>query len=270
MSRIALDLGFFQIYWYSIFILLAILGASVVIYLETKKKHINQDFFINLLFYTVIFGIIGARIYYVTFHLDYYSKNPLEILEVWNGGLAIHGGILFGGITALIYCKKYKQNTLKIFDMIVVGLMIGQAIGRWGNFFNQEAYGAVTTVAKLQSAGVPQFVINGMYIMGDYHQPTFFYESIWNLFGFVALLLIRKYPRLKNGQLMGFYLIWYSAARFIIEGMRMDSLMLGNFKVAQIASIICLLIGLYFFIIHPKRSPRFENLYAKDEQNERE
>ena len=266
MSRIALDLGFFQIYWYSIFILLAILGASVVIYLETKKKHINQDFFINLLFYTVIFGIIGAR----TFHLDYYSKNPLEILEVWNGGLAIHGGILFGGITALIYCKKYKQNTLKIFDMIVVGLMIGQAIGRWGNFFNQEAYGAVTTVAKLQSAGVPQFVINGMYIMGDYHQPTFFYESIWNLFGFVALLLIRKYPRLKNGQLMGFYLIWYSAARFVIEGMRMDSLMLGNFKVAQIASIICLLIGLYFFIIHPKRSPRFENLYAKDEQNERE
>ncbi len=270
MSKIALDLGFFQIYWYSLFILLAILGASTVIYLETKKKHIDQEFFINLLFYSVIFGIIGARLYYVTFHFDYYSKNPLEILEIWNGGLAIHGGILFGGLFALIYCKKYKQNTLKIFDMIVVGLILGQAIGRWGNFFNQEAYGAITTASKLQSAGVPQFVINGMYIMGQYHQPTFFYESIWNLFGFGALLLIRKYPRLKNGQLMGFYLIWYSSARFIIEGMRLDSLMLGSFKVAQIASIICLIIGLYFFVIHPKRSGRFENLYAKDEwENER-
>lgn len=265
MSKIALDLGFFQVYWYSIFILLAILGASIVIYFEMKKKHIDQEFFINLLFYAVIFGIIGARLYYVGFHLDYYLKNPIEILEIWNGGLAIHGGILFGGIFSLIYCKKYKKKALKIFDIIVVGLILGQAIGRWGNFFNQEAYGAVTTVAKLHSAGVPNFVIQGMYILGEYHQPTFFYESIWNIFGFIALLLIRKYPRLKNGQLMGFYLIWYSAARFIIEGMRMDSLMLGSFKVAQIASILCMIIGIYFFFIHPRRSSRFENLYAKDD-----
>lgn len=267
MSKIALDLGFIQIYWYSIFILLAILASSTVIYFETKKKHIDQDFFINLLFYTVIFGVIGARLYYVTFHLDYYAKYPLEILEIWNGGLAIHGAILFGGIFALIYCKKYKQNALKIFDMIVVGLILGQAIGRWGNFFNQEAYGAVTTVASLQKSGVPQFVIDGMYIMGEYHQPTFFYESLWSILGFIALLLIRKYPRLKNGQLMGFYLIWYSAARFIIEGMRTDSLMLGSFKVAQIASIICILVGIFFFIIHPRKGSRFENLYAKDDED---
>ena len=266
MNRIAVDFGFIQIYWYSLLILLAILSSSIIIYFEIKKRKIDQDFFINLLFNAVIFGFIGARLYYVVFNLDYYLKYPIEILEIWNGGLAIHGGLLFGGIFTLIYCKKYKQNTLKILDIIVVGLILGQAIGRWGNFFNQEAYGAVTTIAKLKSAGIPDFIINGMNILGEYHQPTFFYESIWNFFGFIALLLIRKYPRLKIGQLTGFYLIWYSSARIIIEGMRMDSLMLDNFRIAQIVSIGCILIGLYLFSIHPRRGLRFENLYAKDDE----
>ena len=266
MNRIAIDFGFIQIYWYSLLILLAILSSSIIIYFEIKKRKIDQDFFINLLFNAVIFGFIGARSYYVVFNLDYYLKYPIEILEIWNGGLAIHGGLLFGGIFTLIYCKKYKQNTLKILDIIVVGLILGQAIGRWGNFFNQEAYGAVTTIAKLKNAGIPDFIINGMNILGEYHQPTFFYESIWNFFGFIALLLIRKYPRLKIGQLTGFYLIWYSSARIIIEGMRMDSLMLGNFRIAQIVSIGCILIGLYLFFIHPRRGLRFENLYAKDDE----
>lgn len=266
MNRIAIDFGFIQIYWYSLLILLAILSSSIIIYFEIKKRKIDQDFFINLLFNAVIFGFIGARAYYVVFNLDYYLKYPIEILEIWNGGLAIHGGLLFGGIFTLIYCKKYKQNALKILDIIVVGLILGQAIGRWGNFFNQEAYGAVTTIAKLKSAGIPDFIINGMNILGEYHQPTFFYESIWNFFGFIALLLIRKYPRLKIGQLTGFYLIWYSSARIIIEGMRMDSLMLGNFRIAQIVSIGCILIGLYLFFIHSRRGLRFENLYAKDDE----
>ena len=266
MNRIAVDFGFIQIYWYSLLILLAILSSSIIIYFEIKKRKIDQDFFINLLFNAVIFGFIGARLYYVVFNLDYYLKYPIEILEIWNGGLAIHGGLLFGGIFTLIYCKKYKQNTLKILDIIVVGLILGQAIGRWGNFFNQEAYGAVTTIAKLKSAGIPDFIINGMNILGEYHQPTFFYESIWNFFGFIALLLIRKYPRLKIGQLTGFYLIWYSSARIIIEGMRMDSLMLDNFRIALIVSIGCILIGLYLFFIHPRRGLRFENLYAKDDE----
>lgn len=102
-------------------------------------------------------------------------------------------------------------------DIIVVGLIIGQSIGRWGNFFNSEAYGGITTLAKLQSAGIPQFVIDGMYIMGEYRQPTFFYESVWCAFGFIAMLIIRKYKYLKRGQLTGFYLIWYGVARFLIE-----------------------------------------------------
>ncbi|MDO5002718.1 MAG: prolipoprotein diacylglyceryl transferase [bacterium] len=272
MERVAFDLGIIQVYWYSIFIFLGALAACVVIYLEAKKRKLNDEFIVNLAFNAIIFGIIGARIYYVLFNLDYYMQNPIEILEIWNGGLAIHGGLITGGLFTVYYCKKNKVETLKVFDIIVVGLILGQAIGRWGNFFNQEAYGAITTAAKLKSMGVPDFVINGMYILGDYRQPTFFYESIWNFFGFIALLIIRRYPYLKTGQLSGFYLIWYSVARFIIEKMRTDSLMLGNFKIAQIMSIVLLIIGVILFIYYKriKKVGPFDKLYNKNEEKPKE
>lgn len=267
MDRIALDLGFIQMYWYSIFIFLGVISASVVILREAKKQKINQDFLTNLIFYGVIFGLIGARLYYVAFNLDYYLKYPLEILEVWNGGLAIHGGILFGLITVLIYTKKYNVKTLKILDVLVVGLILGQAIGRWGNFFNGEAYGAITTLSDLQKSGIPQFVIDGMYINGAYHQPTFLYESIWSFFGFIALLIVRKYKYLKNGQLTGVYLIWYSVGRLIIEGMRTDSLMLGNFRIAQIVSIILIIVGINM-LVFCRKGARFDNLYKDEEKKQ--
>ncbi len=272
MERVAFDLGIIQVYWYSIFIFLGALAACVVIYLEAKKRKLNDEFIVNLAFNAIIFGIIGARVYYVLFNLDYYMQNPIEILEIWNGGLAIHGGLITGGLFTVYYCKKNKIETLKVFDIIVVGLILGQAIGRWGNFFNQEAYGAITTAAKLKSMGVPDFVINGMYILGDYRQPTFFYESIWNFFGFIALLIIRRYPYLKTGQLSGFYLIWYSVARFIIEKMRTDSLMLGNFKIAQIMSIVLLIIGVILFIYYKriKKVGPFDKLYNKNEEKTKE
>ena len=272
MERVAFDLGIIHVYWYSIFIFLGALAACIVIYSEAKKRKLNDEFIVNLAFNAIIFGIIGARIYYVLFNLDYYMQNPIEILEIWNGGLAIHGGLITGGLFTVYYCKKNKVETLKVFDIIVVGLILGQAIGRWGNFFNQEAYGAITTAAKLKSMGVPDFVINGMYILGDYRQPTFFYESIWNFFGFIALLIIRRYPYLKTGQLSGFYLIWYSVARFIIEKMRTDSLMLGNFKIAQIMSIVLLIIGVILFIYYKriKKVGPFDKLYNKDEEKPKE
>ena len=217
MNRIALDLGIIQIYWYSIFLFLGMLSASIVIYKEFKKQNVDEDFFVNLAFNVIVFGIIGARLYYVLFNLDYYLSNPLEIFMVWNGGLAIHGGIFAALIFTMIYCKKHKVYTRKILDMLVVGLILGQAIGRWGNFFNGEAYGAITTAESLAKVGIPQFVIDGMYIMGSYRQPTFFYESIWCLFGFLAMIIIRKYKYLRKGQLTGFYLIWYGIERFIVE-----------------------------------------------------
>ena len=124
MDRIALDLGFIQIYWYSLFIFFGILVATFVILKECKRQNINEDFIVNLIFYTVIFGLIGARLYYVCFNLDYYLKYPLEILEIWNGGLAIHGGIIAGLLCVFIYCKKYNAKLLKLLDIVVVGLII--------------------------------------------------------------------------------------------------------------------------------------------------
>ena len=170
MNRVALDLGFIQVYWYSIAIFLGIAVASIVILTETKKQKINQDFMINLIFYGVIFGLLGARLYYVLFNLDYYTKYPIEILEIWNGGMAIHGAIIFGLATIYLYCRKYKAKFLKILDIVVVGFIIGQAIGRWGNFFNKEAHGAATTYAKLKD--MPErkhFFI----LLSFYHHFTF-------------------------------------------------------------------------------------------------
>lgn len=250
MNRIALELGFIKIYWYSIFIFLGMLTACLIIYRESKRKNINIDFLINLIFNTIIFGIIGARLYYVLFNFEYYLANPVEILEIWNGGLAIHGGILTGLITILIYCNKEKIPPLKILDIIVVGVIIGQSIGRWGNFFNSEAYGAITTLENLQSQHIPKFIVDGMYIMGEYRQPTFLYESIGCFIGFIILLLIRKNKKIVKGTITASYLIIYGIIRFFIESMRSDSLMLGALKIAQIISLVFIIMGMIIIIIN--------------------
>lgn len=264
MDRVALDLGFIQIYWYSIFIFLGLFIACTVIYRESKKRGINEDTLINMTFTTVIVGIIGARLYYVLFNLSYYLQHPIEIFEIWNGGLAIHGAIIAGLITIFLFCKQMRISFMRMLDIIVVGLIIGQAIGRWGNFFNSEAYGAVTTLQALESQGIPKFIIDGMYILGEYRQPTFLYESIGCLFGFLAMLIIRCGKSLKRGNLTAFYLVWYGILRFLIEGLRTDSLMLGPIKMAQVVSAIFVLIGIIIFIINMKKSKGDENLYRKD------
>lgn len=265
MNRVAVDLGPIQIYWYSIFMFLGLLMASIVVFSEAKKRKINEDFLINLICDAIIIGLIGARAYYVIFNLSYYLKNPIEIFAIWNGGLAIHGGVIAALIFIIIYCKKHKVNVLQILDIAVVGLILGQAIGRWGNFFNGEAYGTVTTAETLYSQGIPKFVIDGMYILGQYRQPTFFYESVWCAVGFLALLIIRKYKYLKRGQLTGFYLVWYGIARFIIEALRTDSLMLGPLKMAQAVSVIYVIFGLILFFYNIVKSTKEDpKLYRED------
>ena len=264
MDRVAFDLGFIQIYWYSIFIFLGLLVACTVIYRESKKRGIEEDTLINMTFSTVIAGIIGARLYYVLFNLSYYLQHPIEIFEIWNGGLAIHGAIIAGLITIFIFCKSMRLSFMRMLDIVVVGLIIGQAIGRWGNFFNSEAYGAITTLKSLESQGIPKFIIDGMYILGEYRQPTFFYESIGCLFGFIAMLIVRSGKYLKRGNLTAFYLVWYGILRFLIEGLRTDSLMLGPIKMAQVVSAIFVLIGIIIFLSNMKKSKGDENLYRKD------
>lgn len=266
MNNIALDLGFVQIYWYSIMVLLGIFFASVVIFTETRRQNINEDFMVNLIFYGIILGLIGARLYYVLFNLNYYMNNPIEILEVWNGGLAIHGGILFGFLFILFFTWKHKVSTLKVLDIIAVGLLIGQCVGRWGNFFNGEAFGPATTLEVLQAWHLPEFIINGMNINGVYHVPTFLMESVWTFICFIVMLFVRRYKYLKTGVLTGLYFILYSLGRFFIEFLRTDSLYLGSIRIAQLVSVVLFIVGIIIVVVCSKRGSKLENLYLTREE----
>ena len=260
MNSIFLDLGFIQIYWYSVMVLLGFLIGGWLILKEAKRFGISEDFITNLFFYAVPISIIGARIYYVIFNWSYYSSNIMDIFKIWEGGLAIHGGMLFGLIWIIIYTKKYKVNTFRILDMAVVGLLIGQALGRWGNFFNGEAHGPATTLEFLHNLYLPDFIIQGMNVNGIYYQPTFLYESLWCLLGFIAILFIRRIKYIKIGQITGIYLMWYGIGRFLIESLRTDSLMFLGLKQAQLVSVLMVIIGIIIIIIKNKGS-KLENQY---------
>lgn len=264
MNPILFDFGLFQISWYSICILTAIFIGGFLMMTETKRLGIDVNYMTNLIFWTVIFGVIGARLYYVIFNWSYYSLNLTDIFKIWEGGLAIHGAIIAGLAFILLYTKRYKVKTLLILDIAVTGAIIGQAIGRWGNFFNQEAYGGAVSRTFLENLHLPNFIINGMNIYGIYYHPTFLYESLWCVLGFVLLLIMRRRKYIKIGQLTGIYFMWYSIGRFFIEALRTDSLMLGTIKMAQLVSIVLFIIGLGL-VYTKSRGSKFENLYNGDE-----
>ena len=261
MNPVFIRLGNFEIRWYSIFILLGIIAAYIYLYNESKKYKAPKDFMFNLTFYTVLFGLIGARFYYVIFNWQLYSHDILSVFRFWEGGLAIHGGIIAGLITIYLYCRKKKARFLKITDIAAPAVLIAQAFGRWGNFFNSEAHGPATTLATLKSYGIiPGFIIDGMNINGIYYEPTFYYESMWCLLGFIICLFLRNYKLTKLADLTAFYLIWYGSGRFLIESLRTDSLMLGGLKVAQIVSFIAIIIGVIIYMINSRKN-QYDDLY---------
>ena len=253
-----IEIGFITIHWYSIILFIAILVGSNLAIKEAKRHGYEENFMVNLLFLGVIIGIIGARAYYVIFNFDYYKDNLSEIFKVWNGGLAIHGGIIAGLICIAIICYKKKVNLLKIIDFLVVGLILAQAIGRWGNFFNGEAHGPVTTLEHLQSLFLPEFIIDGMYINGNYYISTFLYESVWCFLGFIIMIILRRKKFMKVGYLTSFYLVWYGIERFFVEGLRTDSLMFFSLKIAQLVSLAMVIIGIILFIYSLKKSDKYE------------
>lgn len=260
------DFGGFQIRWYSIFILLAVIVAYRFIVGESKRQRVKVDFMFNMLFWALMFGIVGARLWYVIFNFSEYQSNLSEIFKIWHGGLAIHGGLLFGLITLLIYCRKYKVNTIKILDIVAPSLLIAQAIGRWGNFFNHEAYGSIVQYSTLLNMKIiPGFVIDNMLIQGAYRLPTFYFESLLCLIGFIIILIFRRRKYTKNGQTFSFYLIWYGIVRFFIETFRSDSLMIMDFRVAQIISVIMVIVGVFIFIKQRKK-PVLDELYNTPEE----
>jgi len=252
MNPILINLGNIEIRWYSVLILMAFTIGYFIVINKCKKENIDLTLISDLCFYVVIFCILGARIYYCLFNLDYYSKNIVDIFKIWEGGLAIHGGIIAGILTAYFYTKKKKLPFLKIVDIFIPALVLGQAIGRWGNFFNMEAYGSETTLLELQKLGIPNFIINGMNINHTYYHPTFLYESLGCLIIFIIILIIRNFKKIKTGFITGIYFILYGIIRFFIEGLRQDSLMLLNIKVAQLISIIMIIVGMLLIIKNQK------------------
>ncbi len=266
MNPVAFHVGGITIYWYSLCILTAFLIGFLLVKLELKRHpEIKDSFLYDYFFYLVPIVIVGARLYYVIFEWEAYQHDLLQIFAIWNGGLAIHGGVLAGAIYTIFYTRKHKVNTIRFMDIVAPSLVLGQAIGRWGNFFNQEAYGPIVSLEKLQSLPIPKFVIDGMNIGGFYREPTFFYESMTCLLCFIILMIIRYfYKNLKVGTSCGIYFIIYGIERYFVEGLRMDSLMLGPFRVAQIVSVIMVLLGVAFIIISLKRKELYLNPIKKE------
>lgn len=267
MNPTALQIGPFSIKWYSLVILLGVIAGIGLLLKEGKKYNYPKDFLFNLCFWAIIFGFIGARIYYVLFNFDIYKNDPVSIFKIWEGGLAIHGGLIAGFITIYFYCKKYNVRLLKITDMAVPGILLAQSIGRWGNFFNMEAHGGAVLRSTLENLHLPEFIINGMNINGVYYHPTFFYESLWCLLGFIIFILLKHYKYLKVGSLTFSYLCFYSVGRFVIEALRTDSLMIGGFKVAQVLSIILFIIGIIGLMLETRKG-KFEDLYSEPNHEE--
>lgn len=255
MDRVLLSIGPITIYWYSFLIFMSLIIGLIIMKIECKKKNIDFNFILDLVCYLVPIAIIGARIYYVIFKFDSFKNDFLSIFYIWEGGLAIYGAIISSIIFIIYYCKKHKKDILTILDLSTPSLILGQAIGRWGNFFNQEAYGGITSIELLKNLHIPNFIIDNMYIENAYRQPTFLYESIWCIIGFIILIIIRKYIK-KKGIITSIYLIWYGIGRTMIESLRSDSLYIGTFKVSQIVSIIIICLGLFILLRKDKKNER--------------
>ena len=250
MNPVALQLGPISIRWYAICIVSGLILAVYLSMKEAPRKKIDPDAIIDFILVAFPLAIVGARLYYVIFEWGYYSQHLGEIFAIWNGGIAIYGGLLTGALVLYLFSRRRLIEPIDFLDIAAPSVMIAQSIGRWGNFFNQEAYG--TAVKSLNY--LPSFIRDQMYIDGSYRQPTFLYESIWNLLGFLLILILRRKPQfLRQGEITAFYLIWYGFGRMIIEGMRTDSLMFAGLRVSQWLSMILILVGLAIILYQRRK-----------------
>ncbi len=269
-SRVLIELGPIVIYRYAFMILLGIIGALVLGLKEGKKLGIKPDDIIDGLIIILPIAILGTRVYYVMF-----DGNWSQFFNIRSGGLAIHGGFIAAIIASYFYTKYKNIDIFKATDLIAPGFLIGQTFGRWGNFFNREAHGGVVGGMTNGTAAlthdeqfsflsdtlrIPDFIVNNMFIGGNYVHPTFLYESIWNFFGLVLLLVLRRTKLIRSGDLIAIYLIWYSVGRFFIEAMRTDALFIGDtgLRIAQVISILMVLAGMALLALNRtlfKRKP---------------
>lgn len=253
LNPIAFTLGPIEVHWYGIIIGSGLALALFLAIREGNKRGLPKETFADLLIWAIPIAIISARIYYVLFEWGFYSSHISEIPKIWHGGIAIHGALIGSVITAFVFARSRGLSFWKIIDIAAPSLILGQAIGRWGNFMNQEAHGGEVSRAFLENLHLPPFIINQMYIDGHYYQPTFLYESVWDFAGFILLIILRR-ANLKRGELFLLYLIWYSIGRFFIEGLRTDSLMLTpHLRMAQFISVVLMLAAAAIMILRRRK-----------------
>lgn len=260
ISPIAFSIGSYHIYWYGIIIASGLLLAVGYAMKTAPRYNVNASKLINCVLVGIITGIVGARLYFCFFQWDYYSKNPVEILHINNGGLAIYGGIIGSMIGGLIIVKIQKMKVMPVLDIAMISFLIGQGIGRWGNFMNQEAYGTPTDLPwGMMSEGTNMVAVH----------PCFLYESIWCLLGFVLLHFYGKYKQKYAGQIFYMYLVWYGFERMIVEGLRTDSLYLPfspfgfDIRVSQLLSLLIFLVGIILLILNRKKEDPFYADYRR-------
>ncbi len=249
VSRVAFSLFGKDIYWYGVIIALGMMVAFVHAYLRTKQEGISADDILDVGIWTILVGVIGARLYYVLTTLDTGNyKNLIDVIAVWDGGLAIYGGIIGGASAIAVVCALKKINTLKAMDTIAPGVMIAQAMGRWGNFFNGEAFGYEVSpdsfLYRFRMGLVSDYTGNTM----KYYHPTFLYESVWNIVGFILITCLYRKKRF-NGQVTLAYFAWYGFGRMFIEGLRTDSLYVGPFRISQVVGALCFVVGVTLMVI---------------------
>lgn len=248
LDKVFFELGPLSIKWYGVLIGVGVLLGLWLAIREGKRRGIHEETFMDIVLIAVPSAILGARIYYVLFEFDYYSKHLNEIPQIWNGGLAIHGGLIGAFIASYIFAKKKGLSFWKLADVAAPSILVGQMLGRWGNFMNQEAHGGEVTRSFLEGLHLPTWIINQMYIDGTYYHPTFLYESLWSLIGIILLLSLRK-VNLRRGEMFLTYLIWYSFGRYFIEGLRTDSLMLTEtIRVAQFISVLIIVFAVIVLV----------------------
>lgn len=250
IDPIAFSIGAFPVRWYGILIVSGIILGFFVAQREMVKRGFDEDFLTDMLIWAVPLSIVGARIYYVIFEWEYYKNDPGRIIRIDQGGLAIHGALIAAIIVAYIFTKKRGVSFWKVADIVAPSILIGQIVGRWGNFMNQEAHGGPVSREFLEGLMLPEWIIEQMNIDGTYYHPTFLYESLWNIVGLVLLLLLRK-VNLRRGEIFLSYLIWYSIGRFYIEGLRTDSLineLFGGLRQAQVISLVLIVVAVALII----------------------
>lgn len=282
LSRTAFTVFGQDIYWYGIFIGLGVILGVLLALHEAKRTGQNPDTYLDFIIYAMIIAIIGARLYYVIFSWDFYSQHPEKIFAIREGGLAIYGGIIGGVLTAIVYSRVKKKNFWVMADTMAPSLILGQMLGRWGNFFNKEAFGGFTDnlfamryqLFQVRASDVtPDILQNLVTVNGvDYIQvhPTFLYESMWSLCVFIILLILQRKKKF-NGQVCATYFFGYALGRVWIEGLRTDQLCIGNVPVSQALSAVLIIASVVLYVYCKKKAaavPVTEGAKAETEQKE--